>query len=218
MASYYWVYLPPSSLFSSLPFFRGCSQVGIIRALSEAGIPIDLVGGTSIGSMMGALYAEDRSYSRMKIRAREWAMVRDHCNAKHSKICVTLKCTTGLIKKILTKYTEPFPIFFLFLSFFLFSFLYLFILPIHISFLKIIFPSFSFLLFVPIFLFFFHINFSFKFFMFYLIFPFPFPILFRLVFIYFSYSYSVPFPLFFPPSYPFSFSCLFLYFSSIGSN
>uniref|UniRef100_A0A673IID4 lysophospholipase n=1 Tax=Sinocyclocheilus rhinocerous TaxID=307959 RepID=A0A673IID4_9TELE len=53
---------------------RGCSQVGIIRALSEAGIPIDLVGGNSIGSMMGALYAEDRSYSRMKIRAREWAM------------------------------------------------------------------------------------------------------------------------------------------------
>uniref|UniRef100_A0A672MLT6 lysophospholipase n=1 Tax=Sinocyclocheilus grahami TaxID=75366 RepID=A0A672MLT6_SINGR len=53
---------------------RGCSQVGIIRALREAGIPIDLVGGNSIGSMMGALYAEDRSYSRMKIRAREWAM------------------------------------------------------------------------------------------------------------------------------------------------
>uniref|UniRef100_A0A672QX91 lysophospholipase n=1 Tax=Sinocyclocheilus grahami TaxID=75366 RepID=A0A672QX91_SINGR len=53
---------------------RGCSQVGVIRALSEAGIPIDLVGGTSIGSMMGALYAEDRRYSRMKIRAREWAM------------------------------------------------------------------------------------------------------------------------------------------------
>uniref|UniRef100_A0A8C2BGP0 lysophospholipase n=1 Tax=Cyprinus carpio TaxID=7962 RepID=A0A8C2BGP0_CYPCA len=53
---------------------RGCSQVGVIRALSEAGIPIDLVGGTSIGSMMGALYAEERSYSRMKIRAREWAM------------------------------------------------------------------------------------------------------------------------------------------------
>ncbi|XP_048876828.1 patatin-like phospholipase domain-containing protein 7 isoform X3 [Brienomyrus brachyistius] len=53
---------------------RGCSQVGIIRALKEAGIPIDLVGGTSIGSLMGALYAEDRSYSRMRVRAREWAM------------------------------------------------------------------------------------------------------------------------------------------------
>lgn len=37
---------------------------------------MDLVGGTSIGSLMGALYAEDRSHSRMRIRAREWAMVR----------------------------------------------------------------------------------------------------------------------------------------------
>ncbi|XP_024155117.1 patatin-like phospholipase domain-containing protein 7 isoform X2 [Oryzias melastigma] len=53
---------------------RGCSQVGIMRALSEAGIPVDLIGGTSIGSLMGALYAEDRSHSRMRIRAREWAM------------------------------------------------------------------------------------------------------------------------------------------------
>ncbi|KAM9447170.1 patatin-like phospholipase domain-containing protein 7 [Clarias gariepinus] len=53
---------------------RGCSQVGVIRALCEAGIPVDLVGGTSVGSLMGALFAEERSYSRMKVRAREWAL------------------------------------------------------------------------------------------------------------------------------------------------
>ncbi|XP_037548083.1 patatin-like phospholipase domain-containing protein 7a [Nematolebias whitei] len=53
---------------------RGCSQVGIMRALCEAGIPVDLIGGTSVGALMGALYAEDRSHSRMRIRAREWAM------------------------------------------------------------------------------------------------------------------------------------------------
>ncbi|KAJ8413821.1 hypothetical protein AAFF_G00064190 [Aldrovandia affinis] len=53
---------------------RGCSQVGVIKALNEAGIPVDLIGGTSIGAMMGALYAEDRSCSRMRVRAREWAM------------------------------------------------------------------------------------------------------------------------------------------------
>lgn len=46
-----------------------------MRALCEAGIPVDLIGGTSIGSLMGALYAEDRSHSRMRMRAREWAMV-----------------------------------------------------------------------------------------------------------------------------------------------
>ncbi|XP_047448078.1 patatin-like phospholipase domain-containing protein 7 [Mugil cephalus] len=53
---------------------RGCSQVGILRALNEAGIPVDMVGGTSIGSFMGALYAEEKSISRMRVRAREWAM------------------------------------------------------------------------------------------------------------------------------------------------
>ncbi|KAG7234276.1 hypothetical protein INR49_005237 [Caranx melampygus] len=53
---------------------RGCSQVGVLRALTEAGIPIDMVGGTSIGSFMGALYAEEKSYSRLRVRAREWAM------------------------------------------------------------------------------------------------------------------------------------------------
>ncbi|XP_077398600.1 patatin-like phospholipase domain-containing protein 7a [Vanacampus margaritifer] len=53
---------------------RGCSQVGILRALCEAGIPVDLIGGTSIGSLLGALYAEHRSHSRMRMRAREWAM------------------------------------------------------------------------------------------------------------------------------------------------
>ncbi|KAM3867690.1 patatin-like phospholipase domain-containing protein 7 [Diretmus argenteus] len=53
---------------------RGCCQVGILQALKEAGIPIDIVGGTSIGSLMGALYAEEKSNSRMRVRAREWAM------------------------------------------------------------------------------------------------------------------------------------------------
>lgn len=48
--------------------------MGIIRALREAGIPVDLIGGTSIGSLIGALYAEERSISRMTVRARQWAM------------------------------------------------------------------------------------------------------------------------------------------------
>lgn len=50
---------------------------------------MDLIGGTSIGSLMGALYAEDRSHSRMRVRAREWAMV--------SRVLSTLmtKCVLG---------------------------------------------------------------------------------------------------------------------------
>lgn len=36
---------------------RGIAHVGIIRAMEEAGIPIDMVGGTSIGAFIGGLYA-----------------------------------------------------------------------------------------------------------------------------------------------------------------
>ncbi|KAK2535505.1 hypothetical protein Q9233_003802 [Columba guinea] len=53
----------------------GCSQVGVIRALTEAGIPIDLIGGTSIGAFMAALYAEERNYNQMRIKAQQWCMV-----------------------------------------------------------------------------------------------------------------------------------------------
>lgn len=52
---------------------RGCSHIGVLKALEEVGVPVDLVGGTSIGSFIGALYAEERSASRTKQRAREWA-------------------------------------------------------------------------------------------------------------------------------------------------
>ncbi|KAK4204197.1 hypothetical protein QBC40DRAFT_312410 [Triangularia verruculosa] len=37
---------------------RGIAQIGIIRAMEEAGIPIDIIGGTSIGAFIGALYAQ----------------------------------------------------------------------------------------------------------------------------------------------------------------
>ncbi|XP_066564177.1 patatin-like phospholipase domain-containing protein 6 isoform X3 [Amia ocellicauda] len=52
---------------------RGCSHVGVIKSMEEEGIPIDIVGGTSIGSFIGALYAEERSAVRTKQRAREWS-------------------------------------------------------------------------------------------------------------------------------------------------
>lgn len=73
---------------------RGCAQVGIIRALAECGIPVDMVGGTSIGAFMGALYAEERSYSQIRIRAKQWTEVgplpgagwpRDHLGQREAR-------------------------------------------------------------------------------------------------------------------------------------
>ncbi|KAK9460128.1 uncharacterized protein V1516DRAFT_679012 [Lipomyces oligophaga] len=49
---------------------RGLSHLGVIKYLEEAGIPIDIVGGTSIGAFVGGLYAKDSDmvpiYGRLK--------------------------------------------------------------------------------------------------------------------------------------------------------
>ena len=52
---------------------RGISQVGVIRALEEAGVPVDLVGGTSIGAFIGGLYARDAEVVSMYGRAKRFA-------------------------------------------------------------------------------------------------------------------------------------------------
>ncbi|CAH8434435.1 unnamed protein product [Heterobilharzia americana] len=51
---------------------RGCSHVGLIRAFQEAGIPIDLIGGTSIGAFMGALWADETRVAQFTQRARNF--------------------------------------------------------------------------------------------------------------------------------------------------
>jgi predicted acylesterase/phospholipase RssA/CRP-like cAMP-binding protein len=40
---------------------RGLAQIGVVRAIREAGVPIDAVGGTSIGAIIGALVAFGRT-------------------------------------------------------------------------------------------------------------------------------------------------------------
>ena len=52
---------------------RGIAHVGILRALEEAGVPIDIVGGTSIGAFIGALYAWDADVVPMYGRAKKFS-------------------------------------------------------------------------------------------------------------------------------------------------
>jgi len=48
---------------------RGFAHLGALRALEEAGVPIDVVGGTSIGAVMGALCAQGLSDEQRVERA-----------------------------------------------------------------------------------------------------------------------------------------------------
>jgi lysophospholipid hydrolase len=52
---------------------RGIAHVGVIKAIEEAGIPIDIIGGTSIGAFIGALYARDADVVPMYGRAKKFA-------------------------------------------------------------------------------------------------------------------------------------------------
>lgn len=40
---------------------RGFAHVGVVRVLEQEKLPVDLIVGTSVGSLIGALYAEDRN-------------------------------------------------------------------------------------------------------------------------------------------------------------
>jgi predicted acylesterase/phospholipase RssA/CRP-like cAMP-binding protein len=50
---------------------RGFAEIGVYRALHEAGVPIDWVGGTSIGGIIGAAIAQDQGPDAVLETARE---------------------------------------------------------------------------------------------------------------------------------------------------
>jgi predicted acylesterase/phospholipase RssA/CRP-like cAMP-binding protein len=54
---------------------RGFAHIGVIRALEEAGIPIDRVGGASMGSVIGALYSRGFDWKDM-VRLNRWGWIK----------------------------------------------------------------------------------------------------------------------------------------------
>ena len=53
---------------------RGVAHVGVLRALDELRVPIDYVAGTSMGSIVGGLYATGRSPDELEalVRGIDW--------------------------------------------------------------------------------------------------------------------------------------------------
>src|SRR5437763_11159551 len=47
-------------------FARGISHIGVLRVLREAGIPIDCVGGTSVGALIGAAFCGGAALDEME--------------------------------------------------------------------------------------------------------------------------------------------------------
>lgn len=45
---------------------RGCAHIGVLKAFAEAGVPVDLVAGTSSGSLVGACFAAGMDLGRLQ--------------------------------------------------------------------------------------------------------------------------------------------------------
>ena len=52
-------------------FARGIAHIGVLRVLREAGIPVDVVAGTSVGALIGAAYCAGAQLEMMERVARE---------------------------------------------------------------------------------------------------------------------------------------------------
>ena len=58
---------------------RGLAHIGVVRALREAGVPIDMIGGTSMGAVMASLVAMDQDWDQMLETNREaWLRRKPH--------------------------------------------------------------------------------------------------------------------------------------------
>jgi NTE family protein len=51
-------------------FARGIAHIGVLRVLGEAGIPVDMVAGTSVGGLIGTAYCAGTSLEKMEAVAR----------------------------------------------------------------------------------------------------------------------------------------------------
>jgi NTE family protein/lysophospholipid hydrolase len=58
---------------------RGLAHIGVVRALREAGVPIDMIGGTSMGAVMASLVAMNQDWDQMLETNREaWLRRKPH--------------------------------------------------------------------------------------------------------------------------------------------
>ena len=45
---------------------RGLAHIGVLKALTEAGITIDFIAGTSMGALVGACFAKDGDFTELE--------------------------------------------------------------------------------------------------------------------------------------------------------
>ena len=71
---------------------RGFAHIGVIRALREAGVPIDAIGGTSMGAVIAAQYAMGRDEAALRTLNRRTWIDANPLNDKTLPVVALLAC------------------------------------------------------------------------------------------------------------------------------
>lgn len=102
---------PHTALVLSGGCLRGVAQIGVLKALAAAGIRPDLVVGTSVGAVVGALYAAGRTPADIERAAHELVVARLKCWSFSRHGLWTLKGVQALVRQHLPcQRIEDFPI------------------------------------------------------------------------------------------------------------
>ncbi len=84
---------------------KGMAHIGALKVIEKAGIPIDYIVGTSMGSIVGGLYAigYDAAALDSMVRAQDWAfLLSDKVDTRHQSLEERRKQNTYLISKPLS--------------------------------------------------------------------------------------------------------------------
>lgn len=68
------------------------AHIGVLKVLERAGIPVDIVTGTSMGSIVGALYAVGWNAERLDslVRGQDWSFLLSDRTIITRKTCLTV--------------------------------------------------------------------------------------------------------------------------------
>ena len=85
---------------------RGLSHLGVLRELEKANIPIDLIAGTSIGALVGGMYALDPSAEQIEKRFIDFLNSDDYEDAKMDFLSSANSVETGVLNGLLSKISK----------------------------------------------------------------------------------------------------------------
>jgi NTE family protein len=81
---------------------RGLAHIGVLKVLEASRIPIDLIVGTSVGALVGGVYATTRSAAATEKRFRDFIFSREFKRARFDFLKESREARRGVMSRVVT--------------------------------------------------------------------------------------------------------------------